>query len=84
VIGVAGVEPLLDGARRHLQRPPPRGRLHRLEVQPVGGARHDQRFDLVDDLRFEGRFAAPCLAASFEAASGASSSASAQCSQACQ
>jgi hypothetical protein len=84
VIGVVGVEPVLDGTRRHRQRLAPHGRLHRLEVQPVGGARRDQRFDLLDDLRFEGRFEAPFLAASCAAASGASRSASAQCSQACQ
>ncbi len=84
VIGVVGVESLLDGVRRDLQRSPPCGRLHRLEVQPVGGARSDQRFDLLDDLGFEGRFEAPFLAAPFAAASGASSSASAHCSHACQ
>ena len=84
VIGVVGVEPLLDGARRHRQRPAPHRRLHRLEVEPVGRPRRDQRVDLLDDRRVEGRFEAPFLAASCAAAAGVSSSASAHCSHACQ
>jgi hypothetical protein len=84
VIGRVGVEPALHGPRRHLQRPPPRRRLDRLEVQPVQGARTYERFDLGDDFRVEGFLEPLFWAAPCEAAAGASSWALAHCSQASQ
>ncbi len=84
VVGRVGVESLLHGPRRDGERTSARGRLDRLEVQPVDRARAYERFDLGDDLRVEGFFAAPFLAASCAVASGVSSWASAHCSQASQ
>lgn len=53
VIGLICVEPLLHGPSRDAQRTLPRGRLDRLEVQPVDRARSYERCDLGDDLRVE-------------------------------
>lgn len=84
VVRVVGVQPLLDGPRCDRERPSPGRGLYRLEVQPIGRARSDQRFDFADDLGFERRFEPPFLAGSCEAASGVPSWASAHCSLACQ
>jgi hypothetical protein len=84
VVGVVGVEPLRDRATGDSQRLSACRRLDRLEVDPLGRARTDQRVDLGFDLGLEGFFKAPFLAASSEAAWGACSWASAQRSQACQ
>jgi hypothetical protein len=85
VVGRVGVEARLHRARRDLERPTPRRRLDRLEVQALGRALAYERFDLGRDLGLEGFFEPPFLAASAsEAASGASNWASAHCSHACQ
>jgi len=60
-----------------------RGRLDRLEVPVVDGARAYERLDFGDDLGFERRFEATFFAAFCEAASGASNWASHNCSLAC-
>jgi hypothetical protein len=84
VVGPIGIDASLNGPGRHAYRFASRGCLDRFEVPAVDGARAYECFDLGDDLGFEGRFEAPFLAASCEAASGAFNSASAHCSQACQ
>jgi hypothetical protein len=52
---------LLDGSCRDAQRTPSRGRLDRLEVQPVDRARPYEGGGLGDDFRGEGFFEAPFL-----------------------
>lgn len=59
VVRVVGVQPLLDGPHCDRERSSPGCGLYRLEVQPVGRARGDQRFDFADDLGFERRFEPP-------------------------
>jgi hypothetical protein len=84
VVGVVGVQTLLNGPRCDRERPSPGRSLDRLEVQPVGRAGDNQRFDFADDLGVERRLEPPFLAASCETASLVSSSASAHRSQAPQ
>jgi hypothetical protein len=80
MVGRVSVETALDGPGRHLQRATTRRGLDRLEVQTVDGTWAYERFDLGGDLRLEGCFEPPFLAASCEVAAVASSSASHSCS----
>jgi hypothetical protein len=73
VVGFVGVEAPLHRATGDPKRLSAYRCLDRLEVDPLGRARTDQRFDLGFDLGDEGAFEAPFLAASVEAAWGASS-----------
>jgi hypothetical protein len=84
VIGRIGVEPSLDGPRGHLQRPTPRRRLDRLEIQRVDGAGAYERLDLGAGFRRKRLSEPPFLAPSARAASSACNSASPHCSQASQ
>jgi hypothetical protein len=80
VIGEIGVEPSFDGPRCHLERPTPRRRLDRLEVQALGGARAYERFDLGRGFRFEGFSEPPFWEPPSKVAAPASSFASHSCS----
>jgi len=76
VVGRVAIQSLLDGARCHRQRLATCIRFNGLEVQPIDSARSYERLDLGDDLRLEGFFEPPFLAASCKAASPLSSLAS--------
>jgi hypothetical protein len=60
---------MLDGARCHLQGPPPRGNLDGLKIQSVDGRRPYERRDLGDDFGVEDFFEPPFFATSSEVAS---------------
>jgi hypothetical protein len=71
VVGFVGVEAPLHRATGDPERLSAYRRLDRLEVDPLGRARTDQRVDLGFDLGNEGAFEAPFLAAEGSAAWGA-------------
>lgn len=70
MVGFVGVEAPLHRPTGDPQRLSACRRLDRLEVDPLGRARTDQRFDLGFDLGNEGAFEAPFLAAEGSAAWG--------------
>jgi hypothetical protein len=72
-----------QAARRERQGLAPAGDLQRFEVEGGGYARPEERRDLADRLRLEGR-GEPLFSPAAGAAAGASSWASAQASQAAQ
>jgi hypothetical protein len=83
VVRGVGVEVLRQEPGRQMQGLPPEGDLERLEVERGGYTRPEERRDLADRLRLEGRGEPPFSPAA-GAAAGASSWASAQPSQAAQ
>ena len=80
MVGPVGVEPLLQSPGRDTERTLARRRLDSLKVQTVDSARACERFDLGRDLRVEGFFEPPFLAAFCEAALDVVSLASHSCS----
>jgi len=59
VVRVVSVEPLLNGTRCHGKCSSSRRRLNSFKVEPIGGARRNQRLYFVDDFRVEGFFEPP-------------------------
>lgn len=72
MIGVVGVEPLLDSPSRDAQHPPARGCLDGLEVQPIAGAGTYEGRDLGENFLVEAVVEAPFLADSAAAPGPAS------------
>ena len=78
------IEPPFYGSRGQLEHRLPCRSLDRLEVQRVGCARTDQRFDFLRDRVRKLRLEPPLSASASAGASVAVSSASAHCSHAVQ